>query len=135
MRVCVVIPAYNEGKVIKNVIKKARKEFEKTKHEIDIVLINDGSADNTADEAKKAGAKIINHILNSGAGGATATGLSFANQKKYDLAVTMDADGQHSPKDVISGIDFAIKNNIDLAIGSRLIDSRGMSRVKVLGHD
>lgn len=134
MRVCVVIPAYNEGKVIKNVIKKARKEFEKTKYEIDIVLINDGSADNTADEAKKAGAKIINHILNSGAGGATATGLSFANQKKYDLAVTMDADGQHSPKDVISGIDFAIKNNIDLAIGSRLIDSRGMSRVKVLGN-
>lgn len=134
MRVCVVIPAYNEGKVIKSVIKKARKEFEKTKYEIDIVLINDGSADNTADEAKKAGAIIINHILNSGAGGATATGLSFANQKKYDLAVTMDADGQHSPKDVISGIDFAIKNNIDLAIGSRLIDSRGMSRVKVLGN-
>lgn len=134
MRVCVVIPAYNEGKVIKSVIKKARKEFEKTKHEIDIVLINDGSADNTADEAKKAGAIIINHILNSGAGGATATGLSFANQNNYDLAVTMDADGQHSPKDVISGIEFAVKNGIDLAIGSRLIDSRGMSRVKVLGN-
>lgn len=134
MRVCVVIPAYNEGKVIKSVIKKARKEFEKTKHEIDIVLINDGSADNTADEAKKAGAIIINHILNSGAGGATATGLSFANQNNYDLAVTMDADGQHSPKDVVSGIEFALKNDIDLAIGSRLIDSRGMSRVKVLGN-
>lgn len=134
MRVCVVIPAYNEGKVIKSVIKKARKEFEKTKYEIDIVLINDGSADNTADEAKKAGAIIINHILNSGAGGATATGLSFANQNNYDLAVTMDADGQHSPKDVVSGIEFAIKNDIDLVIGSRLIDSRGMSRVKVLGN-
>ncbi|MFZ2275591.1 MAG: glycosyltransferase family 2 protein [Candidatus Nanogingivalis sp.] len=134
MRVCVVIPAYNEGKVIKSVIKKARKEFEKTKHEIDIVLINDGSADNTADEAKKAGAIIINHILNSGAGGATATGLSFANQNNYDLAITMDADGQHSPKDVVLGIEFALKNDIDLAIGSRLIDSRGMSRVKILGN-
>ncbi len=134
MKVCVVIPAYNEGQVIKKVIKKAQKAFLKSHHQIDIILVNDGSSDNTLLEAQKAGTKVIDHILNSGAGGATATGLSYANQKNYDIAATMDADGQHSPEDVLAGIDFAIKNKIDLAIGSRLIDSRGMSRVKVIGN-
>lgn len=133
-RVCVIIPAYNEEKVIEDVIKKAKKEFSKSKFDIDVVLINDGSKDNTKLQAEKAGVFVIDHILNSGAGSATATGLSYANRQNYDIAVTMDADGQHSPKDVLSGIDFLEKNNIDLAIGSRLIDSRGMSKVKILGN-
>jgi hypothetical protein len=73
-------------------------------------------------------------VVTQGYIGATATGLSYANQKGYDIAATMDADGQHDPSDVLKGIDELIKRDADLLIGSRLIDKRGMSRVKVLGN-
>lgn len=133
-RVCIVIPAYNEEAVIREVVKNLILELEHTPYSFDVVVVNDGSKDATAAEAKKAGARVINHILNFGAGGATATGLSYANQNNFELAVTMDADGQHLPKDVIKGIKTAIENDTDLLIGSRLIDTKGMSRVKVLGN-
>ncbi len=99
-----------------------------------MVVVNDGSPDNTSSEAKRAGVTVIDHILNSGAGGATATGLSYANQQGFDYAATMDADGQHAPEDVIHGIQTIEENGADLLIGSRLIDSEGMSRIKVLGN-
>ena len=135
-RVCVVIPAYNEATVIGEVIKSAREVFLKSKkaYDIDIVVVNDGSKDETANEAKKGGAIVINHILNSGAGSATLTGLAYARQHNYDIAATMDADGQHAPDDVLEGIKSIDQGNADLLIGSRLIDSRGMSKIKVLGN-
>lgn len=133
-RVCVVVPAYNESAVVEDVIRSALLIFRQSKYSVDIALVNDGSKDSTADEARKGGAIVINHILNSGAGGATATGLSYANQHSYDIAATMDADGQHDPKDVLRGIDELIEQRADLLIGSRLIDSQGMSRVKILGN-
>lgn len=133
-RVCVVIPAYNEAKVIRKVIRDSIATFKKSSYAIDIVVVNDGSSDTTAEEAKKAGATVVSHILNSGAGGATATGLSYASQNGYTIAATMDADGQHLPNDVLKGIAQLEKTKADLLIGSRLIDSKGMSRVKVLGN-
>ena len=135
-RVCVVIPAYNEATVIGEVVKSAREVFLKSKkaYDIDIVVVNDGSKDETANEAKKGGAIVINHILNSGAGSATLTGLAYARQHNYDIAATMDADGQHAPDDVLEGIKSIDQGNTDLLIGSRLIDSRGMSKIKVLGN-
>lgn len=135
-RVCVVIPAYNEATVISEVVKSAREVFLKSKkaYDIDIVVVNDGSKDETANEAKKGGAIVINHILNSGAGSATLTGLAYARQHNYDIAATMDADGQHAPDDVLEGIKSIDQGNADLLIGSRLIDSRGMSKIKVLGN-
>lgn len=135
-RVCVVVPAYNEATVIGEVVKSAREVFLKSKkaYDIDIVVVNDGSKDETANEAKKGGAIVINHILNSGAGSATLTGLAYARQHNYDIAATMDADGQHAPDDVLEGIKSIDQGNTDLLIGSRLIDSRGMSKIKVLGN-
>jgi glycosyltransferase involved in cell wall biosynthesis len=134
MRVCVILPAYNEGSVIKSVVADTILAFKKELISYEIVVVNDGSKDNTAAQARLGGAKVINHILNSGAGGATATGLSYANQNGFDIAITMDADGQHLPADVIKGIKQARKSNVDLLIGSRLIDTKGMSRVKILGN-
>lgn len=133
-RLCVIVPAYNEARVLREVIKHARNVFDKSSYAIDIVVVNDGSKDETSSEATKGGAIVINHIINSGAGSATATGLSFAMQSNYDAAATMDADGQHAPGDVIKGFKMLFKNHDDLLIGSRLIDSRGMSRVKVIGN-
>lgn len=134
-KVAIVIPAYNESKVIGDVIKGVFSVFKNQKnYSFEVVVVNDGSKDNTTDEAKRAGAYVISHILNSGSGSATATGLSYAQQNGYDIAATMDADGQHDPKDVLKGIEYLSENNTDLLIGSRLIDAYGMSKVKVLGN-
>lgn len=133
-KIAVVIPAYNEGSVIRGVIRDVNKTLKDSGYEFEVIVVNDGSKDNTADEARKAGATVIQHILNSGAGSATATGLSYANQNGFDAAATMDADGQHLPQDVMKGFAELEKTNADLLIGSRLIDSRGMSKVKVLGN-
>ena len=133
-RVCVIVPAYNEAKVIRKVIASSLKVFKSSPYIVEVVVVNDGSKDDTAAEAEKGSAIVINHILNSGAGGATATGLSYANQQGYEAAATMDADGQHDPADVLKGFDMLFKSGGDLLIGSRLIDSGGMSRVKVLGN-
>lgn len=134
MRVCVVIPAYNESGVIGDVVTDIIKAFKKTTYSSEIVVVNDASKDNTSDVARKHGATVIDHILNSGAGGATATGLSYTQQNEFDIAATMDADGQHDANDVIRGIDEIIKRGDDLLIGSRLIDSHGMSKSKIIGN-
>lgn len=132
--ICIVIPAYNEATVIDDVVVHTINALKKLKLNFEVVVVDDGSSDNSAILAKRAGATVISHILNSGAGSATATGLSYASQHGYDFAVTMDADGQHLPEDVIRGIETIQKIPVDLLIGSRLIDKKGMSRVKVLGN-
>jgi glycosyltransferase involved in cell wall biosynthesis len=134
LRVCVVIPAYNESSVIGDVVKDVIKTFKNTPYSTEIVVVNDSSKDNTGAEAKKGGATVINHILNTGAGGATATGLSYAEQNGYDIACTMDADGQHDSKDVLEGVHQIITRKSDLLIGSRLINKQGMSELKVIGN-
>ena len=134
-RVCVVVPAYNEATVIADVIRSAKQVFAKAKgFSIDIVVVNDGSKDNTSEEALKGGATVIDHVLNSGAGGATLTGLAYARHNSYDIAATMDADGQHAPEDVLNGIKQLDRDDSGLLIGSRLINSEGMSKTKVLGN-
>lgn len=133
-RVAIIIPAYNEAQVLGGVVKNVYKAARKSQYNVTVVVVNDGSKDETATVAQSAGAHVINHILNSGAGGATATGLSYANQRNFAMAATMDADGQHDPTDVIRGFEELEKTNADLVIGSRLINSKGMSRVKILGN-
>ena len=134
-KICVVIPAYNEASVIGDVIKQTKDAFKKANLTATIVVINDSSSDETSAVAAKAGATVIDHILNSGAGGATATGLSYAEQNRFDVAVTMDADGQHDASDVVDGVKRLLKSNtIDLLIGSRLINKDGMSKLKIIGN-
>lgn len=133
-KICVVIPAYNEGSVIAGVVKDLSKELASQSYNFEVVVVDDGSRDDTRKEAKSAGATVISHILNSGAGGATATGLSYAEQRGFFMAATMDADGQHSSKDVVRGFQELHSRSVDLLIGSRLIDSTGMSKVKILGN-
>lgn len=133
-KIALVIPAYNEGRVIKEVVDNLTEVFQNSSYDFTVVVVDDGSKDNTATKAEAGGALVIRHILNSGSGGATATGLSFADQNNFDIAVTSDADGQHDPEDILRGVDISIKSGVDLLIGSRLIDKAGMSRVKVLGN-
>jgi len=134
LKVCIIMPAFNEASVIGDVITNVINAFKKTPYSITVVVINDASKDNTSAIAKKNGAIVIDHILNCGAGGATATGLRYAQQNDFDIAATMDADGQHSSEDVLKGINEIIKLKSDLLIGSRLIKSKGMSTTKIIGN-
>ena len=134
IKVALIIPAYNEGLVIFDVVKHLAQVFKTSTHNFQIIVVDDSSRDNTASEARRAGAHVITHILNTGSGGATATGLSYAFQHDFTIATTSDGDGQHAPEDVLNGVNLMLKNEADLLIGSRLINRYGMSRVKVLGN-
>lgn len=131
-RIALILPAYNEASVLGEVIDDIKKHFANYEHQI--VVVDDGSKDNTAQMAHDTGAYVIRHVLNMGAGGSTATGLSYAQQNNFDIAATLDADGQHKATDVLKGIELMQKEHADLLIGSRLINSTGMSKVKIFGN-
>lgn len=133
-RVAILLPTYNEGKIIGSIVRDVRQVFTGSPYDIEIIVINDGSVDETSTKARAAHATVIDHLLNQGAGGATSTGLRYAEKQGFNMAVTMDADGQHDTKDVLRCVNEAAKSRADLLIGSRLIDSKGMSKVKVLGN-
>lgn len=132
--VALIIPAYNEGGIIDAVIADLYHAFEKTSYRFTVIVVDDSSKDNTSVKAKRSGAYVIRHILNTGSGGATATGLSYAQQHDFDIAATLDGDGQHQADDVLNGVNCLLRNDVDLLIGSRLINSDGMSKLKVLGN-
>lgn len=117
----VVIPAYNEEKSLGKVIDNLRKnKFE------NIIVVDDGSTDNTLEVAKNKKVKIYSHVINRGLGGALNTGIAAALKNNGEIIATCDADGQHNPKDIKRAIDLLKKENLDVVIGSRLINSKGM---------
>ena len=133
-KVAIVIPAYNEERIIRSVVLDLVQTFSKSKYNPAIIVVDDGSRDRTADEARGGGAVVIRHIINSGSGSATATGLRYAERQGFDIAATCDADGQHAAEDVLAGINTILDGDTDLLIGSRLLDRRAMSRVKIIGN-
>ena len=113
--VWVVIAAYNEGQVIADVIAGLRH----TPHRI--VVVDDGSADATADRAEGAGALVVRHPINLGQGAALQTGIEFALANGAEFIVTFDADGQHRTADIAVMLDALRKNRADFALGSRFL--------------
>lgn len=120
MKATIIIPAYNEASVIGEVISKLKSEVSRLGG-FEILVIDDGSSDNTLQEAKKAGAVVIRHPINRGLGGALGTGLIYAKNNQIQLAVTFDADGQHDAKDIKDIIKPIIKGKADVVIGSRTL--------------
>lgn len=113
MRLCAVIPAYNEATRIEAVIHG-------TKHfTSDIIVVSDGSTDDTADRARQAGARVIEHAENCGAGAATMTGIEAARRLGFDTVVTLDADGQHATGDIPRLLEALTQQQADLVIGNR----------------
>jgi glycosyltransferase involved in cell wall biosynthesis len=127
---CLVIPAHNEQTAIGGVVKDSSSALKKSSHKVTVVVVDDASIDRTAENARKAGAIVVRHIINQGAGGATLTGLQFAKKRSFDYVITMDADGQHSPEDALNCLNETIKSESDLLIGSRLVGSDDMPRIK-----
>ncbi len=114
----IVIPAYNEEEHIANVIDSTKKD----NPQADILVVNDGSTDNTSALAKQRGAEVLDLPFNIGYGGAVQTGFRFAVEHAYDFTVTLDGDGQHDPASVKALIDTMEREKADVVIGSRFIE-------------
>ena len=124
MKLVVMIPAYNEEETIGTVIEEIPGEIEGI-GEVDVLVINDGSTDNTVGVAKEAGAdKIVSHATNKGVGAAFSTGLDSALKIGADIVVNIDADGQFNPKDIPKLIKPILDNNADFVTASRFLDKR-----------
>lgn len=133
MKLFVVIPAYNEEKKIGDVLRAIPQRLPGIK-QIEVVVVDDGSCDGTATIAKKARAQVLQHLINRGLGGALGTGLTYAKERGADVAVTMDADGQHDPDGLSQLIRPIIEGRADFVVGSRLVDAKGMPWYRVIGN-
>lgn len=126
----VVLPAFNEAKVIGRVIKDIKKQGFK-----DIIVVNDASSDSTAEIAKKAGADVYSLPVNMGVGTASLTGIDAAEQKNADIIVTMDADGQHDVADIKKVINPVLEGKADIVVGSRfLVPPKEMPLIRKIGN-
>ncbi len=121
MRKCVVIPAYNAAKTLPELIERLAKSFAFE----DIIVVDDGSVDETAEVLKRYDIKSISLGKNFGKGYALQKAFSIALAEKYDVIITIDADLQHPPE-LIDGMMESIAQGADMAIGNRMNDSRSM---------
>ncbi len=133
MHLAVVIPVYNEQAVIKKVINSLPKKIRGAR-KITILAVNDGSTDGSAEEIRKTQANLINMLINSGAGSATATGLAVAKHIGADATITFDGDGQHDPNDIEKVFAPIRAKKADLVIGTRLLHPKGMPWYKKIGN-
>lgn len=109
-----IVPCYNEGQVIQEVLEHARETFP------NIVAVNDGSVDNSAGAIRAAGAHLVNHPVNLGQGAAIQTGVEYARaQPGAQYFVTFDADGQHQVKDVVRMVGRLRTEPVDIIVGTR----------------
>lgn len=115
-----IIPVYNEEKVIKSVITKALKEYRY------IVCVNDGSRDDSRQEILKTKAYLVDHPINMGQGAALQTGIEFARNLPVSYFVTYDADGQHRLEDVKAMLEVMKKENTDFVLGSRFLGKKAI---------
>lgn len=115
----IFIPAYNEAKVIASVITGLHLAgFEQ------VYVVNDGSEDDTAAIAEAAGAVVLNHLINRGAGAATQTGICYARENNFSKMVLFDGDGQHFPKSIPALLKGMTYHQCDIVIGSRFVDRK-----------
>jgi len=94
MRTAVIVPAYNEERTVGAVVRSLAADG----HEV--IVVDDGSADRTGEAARRAGARVIRHVLNRGLGAAIGTGVAAALRGPAEVLVTFDADGQHRAEDI-----------------------------------
>ncbi|MCA9921399.1 MAG: glycosyltransferase family 2 protein, partial [Anaerolineales bacterium] len=127
--VVVVIPAYNEERFIGSVVIQT-KSYADT-----VIVVDDGSSDNTAVVATSAGALVVQHETNQGKGVALNTGFAYARSLGADVVVTIDADGQHDSAEIHAVVDPVLCGDADIVIGSRyLINRSEVPQHRVWGH-
>lgn len=126
----IVLPAYNEEKVIRETLEEIR-----AAGYANIIVVDDGSRDQTYEKACAVpGVVALRHRLNRGKGAATKTGIEAAKLLGAAVIVTMDSDGQHNPADIARLVEPIEESRCDVVLGTRLKDPRGMPWYKVLAN-
>lgn len=113
MKALVIIPALNAERTIAAVVRNCKAVND------DLLVIDDGSTDRTADVARQAGAQVIGYPVNRGKGGALKVGFAYALEHDFDVVVTLDADGQHLPREIPKFFAAREETGADLIIGGR----------------
>ena len=134
-KIIIYMPALNEGETIYNVLKSiptALNDF----YDIEFVVVNDGSTDDTKKESLRAGATVLSHNQNKGVGNAFQTALNYALETNVDILVSIDADGQFDVAQIEEMIKPIIQKDADFCIGNRFSNSRPekMSKIKFWGN-
>jgi glycosyltransferase involved in cell wall biosynthesis len=120
-RILVIIPAYNEEGSLGKVIEEVSTHLPQAA----VLVVNDGSTDLTSEIAKSMGAVVLDLPFNLGIGGAMQAGYRYAYEKGYDIAIQVDADGQHDPREIPKLLHALEVKKVDVAIGSRFIGDSG----------
>ena len=126
MKICIIIPTHNEVKTIKNLVSNIRAQG------FDILVVDDGSTDQTAAEAQEGGARLIKHTSNKGKGLSLREGFNFAVKNNYDAVITIDGDDQHDPENLK---DFILKkeaSEADIIIGNRMEKTKKMPFIRFI---
>jgi glycosyltransferase involved in cell wall biosynthesis len=124
-KILLIIPAFNESESIVGLIKKVdafRAKWSNQERELDYIVINDGSVDNSEKILLANGIKHIELIQNLGIGGAVQTGYKYALENDYDIACQFDGDGQHEIESLPALVDPILADEVDFAVGSRFVE-------------
>lgn len=126
MKICVVIPTYNRTQAIGSLVKKIRQQ------ELEVVVIDDGSQDDTSERAKENGAIVLRNLYNQGKGASLIRGFDYALSRDFDAVITMDGDGQHLPEEIPYFIRLATHADSGIFIGNRMSKRTNMPYVRFL---
>ena len=126
VKICVIIPTYNEARTIGNIVEEIRKIG------LDVLVIDDGSEDDTATIAKQKGAVVLRAEKNRGKGMSLRKGFSYALKNGYSAVITMDGDGQHSPLDIKRFIKAGDSPEVGLVLGNRTHNLESMPFIRRL---
>lgn len=128
-KILLIIPAYNEAENIERVVGNIIENHP----DLDYVIINDGSRDDTRKIARKNGYNFLDLPINTGLAGAFRTGVKYANKYGYDYVVQFDGDGQHRPEYIIPMFNKMVETNADIVVGSRFVTEEKDHSARMLG--
>src|SRR6201996_1274222 len=124
-KVLIVIPCYNEEASIPLVLNELQQTTLPGGYHLSVLVVNDCSKDNTSAVARKSQAIVIDLPVNLGIGGAVQTGILFARDNNFDIAIQLDGDGQHPPKELEKLIGHHMESGANIVIGSRFLEKEG----------
>lgn len=126
MKICVLIPSFNEEKTIGWLVAAVKKLGHA------VVVVDDGSGDNTAKIALEAGAEVLVNEINLGKGSSLRRAFEMMKTKDYDAIVTMDGDGQHLPSDIEQFLKAYVQRKPGIIVGNRMLRAKGMPLLRWL---